>query len=263
MPDWPLVAVQVVNYRTRRYLERCVDTVVSDLEGSSMAFEINLLDNASGEDLDDLAARVPNCRAFTAPTNLGFGGGHNLLAAKTGARYLLILNPDVEFLFPDTVRRLLLPVAGADRVKASGPKLLTAAGQAQPYDHGRLHGLRAEVALKGGHSYWRPTGTRQEVAWVSGAAMLVERAEFVALGGFDENLFLYKEDEDLCLRLREAGGQVLYEPAAAIRHVGSVVANQQPELAVASSYYFSKHFDHQRSRRAYAAVHRSLAYVRL
>jgi hypothetical protein len=44
MPDWPLVAVQVVNYRTRRYLERCVDTVVSDLEGSSMAFEINLLD---------------------------------------------------------------------------------------------------------------------------------------------------------------------------------------------------------------------------
>ena len=183
-----------------------------------MAFEINLLDNASGEDLDDLAVRVPNCRTFTAPTNLGFGGGHNLLAAETDAQYLLILNPDVEFLFPDTVRRLLLPVAGADRVKAVGPKLLTAAGQAQPYDHGRLHGLRAEIALKGGHSYWRQTGTRQEVAWVSGAAMLVERATFVGLGGFDEKLFLYKEDEDLCLRVREVGGQVIYEPAAAIRH---------------------------------------------
>jgi len=45
MADCPLIAVQVVNYRTRRYLERCVDTVVSDLEGSSMAFEINLLDD--------------------------------------------------------------------------------------------------------------------------------------------------------------------------------------------------------------------------
>jgi hypothetical protein len=45
MPDWPLVAVQVVNYRTRRYLERCVETVVADLEGSSMAVEINLLDD--------------------------------------------------------------------------------------------------------------------------------------------------------------------------------------------------------------------------
>ena len=90
-----------------------------------------------------------------------------------------------------------------------------------------------------------------------------ERAEFVALGGFDENLFLYKEDEDLCLRLRGAGGRVIYEPAAAIRHHGSVVADQHPELAVASSYYFSKHFADQRSRRAFAAVHRSLAYVRL
>ena len=74
-----------------------------------MAFEINLLDNASGEDLDDLAVRVPNCRTFTAPTNLGFGGGHNLLAAETDAQYLFILNPDVEFLFPDTVRRLVAP----------------------------------------------------------------------------------------------------------------------------------------------------------
>ncbi len=93
--------------------------------------------------------------------------------------------------------------------------------------------------------------------------MLIERGEFVALGGFDEKLFLYKEDEDLCLRLRNAGGQVVYEPAATIRHHGSVVANQHQELAVASKYYFSKHFQGQRSRRAFAAVHQSLAYVRL
>ena len=263
MADCSSIAVQVVNYRTRRYLERCVDTVVSDLEGSSIPFEINLLDNASGEDLEDLAARVPNCRAFTSATNLGFGGGHNLLAGKTEAKYLLILNPDIEFVFPDTVRRLLLLVAGAGLVKAAGPKLLTDAGQAQPYDHGRLHGLRAEIALRGGHSYWRQTSTRQEVAWVSGAAMLVERAEFVAIGGFDEKLFLYKEDEDLCLRLRAAGGQVVYEPAAVIRHHGSVVADTPQEIAVAVEYYVAKHFEGQRLRRAFAAVHQSLAYVRL
>ena len=263
MSDCALVAVQVVNYRTRRYLERCVDTAVSDLQGSSMAFEINLLDNASGESLGEVAARVPNCRAFASATNLGFGGGHNLLAGNTDAQYLLILNPDVEFLFPDTVRRLLDPVASVDRVKAAGPKLITIDGSAQPYDHGRLRGLRAEIALKGGHSYWRQTATRQEVAWVSGAAMLVERAAFVAVGGFDEKLFLYKEDEDLCLRLRTAVGHVIYEPAAVVRHHGSVVADQHRELAVASNYYFSKHFQHQQTRRAYAALHRSLAYVRL
>jgi N-acetylglucosaminyl-diphospho-decaprenol L-rhamnosyltransferase len=240
-----------------------VDTVVSDLERSSMAFEINLLDNASGEDLEDLAARVPNCRAFTASTNLGFGGGHNFLAGKTEAPYLLILNPDVEFLFGETVARLLGPVMSIERVKAAGPKLLTADGRAQPYDHGRLRGLRAEVALHGGHSYWRETDTCQEVAWVSGAVMAVERAAYVTVGGFDEGLFLYKEDEDLCMRLRRAGWQVVYEPAAAFRHLGSVVADQRRELALASSYFFAKHYENRRSRRAFAAAHRCLAYLRL
>jgi hypothetical protein len=49
MPDSPLIAMQVVNYRTRRYLERCVETVVSDLAGSSMAFEINLLGHLAAD----------------------------------------------------------------------------------------------------------------------------------------------------------------------------------------------------------------------
>jgi hypothetical protein len=257
------VAVQIVNYRTRRYLERCVDTVVSDLETSSLEYEINLLDNASGEDLDDLAERVPHCRAFTAPVNRGFGAGHNFLAGQTGAPYLLILNPDVEFLFPGTVRSLLLPVASVERVMVAGAKLLSVDGRAQPYDHGRLHGARAEIALKGGHSYWRATDTRQEVAWVSGAAMLVERAAFIELDGFDEQLFLYKEDEDLCLRVRRAGWQVIYEPAAAVRHYGSVVTDHHRELATASSYFFAKHHQGQRSRAAFAAAHQGLAYLRL
>ena len=84
-----------------------------------------------------------------------------------------------------------------------------------------------------------------------------------AVRGFDEELFLYKEDEDLCMRLRRAGWQVIYEPAAVVRHLGSVVADQRRELAVASSYFFAKHFDNQRSRRAFAVAHRCLAYLRL
>ena len=65
MADSPLVAVQVVTYRTRRWLERCVDTVVSDLGGSSMEGRLNLL---------DLLER------------------HDVAAGKTDAQYLLILS---------------------------------------------------------------------------------------------------------------------------------------------------------------------------
>jgi N-acetylglucosaminyl-diphospho-decaprenol L-rhamnosyltransferase len=257
------LAIQVVNYRTRQHLERCLASVVSDLRGDPVRWEVNLLDNASGEDLTDLAARFPGCRAFSAPRNLGFGGGHNLLAGETDAPYLLILNPDIELVAPGTVARLLALVEHGDRVVAAGPKLLTSDGTPQPYDHGRLHGLRAAIALQGGHSYWRATDVRQEVAWVSGAAMLLRHSAFAALGGFDEKLFLYKEDEDLCLRLRQAGGAVVYEPGVAMRHVGAVVADRHHELRGASSYFFAKHYAGRPGRRAFAAAHRTLAYLRL
>jgi N-acetylglucosaminyl-diphospho-decaprenol L-rhamnosyltransferase len=263
MPDGTELAIQIVNYRTRRYLERCVETVVSNLDGGAVRYEINLLDNASGEDLGDLAGRWGNCRAFTAPSNLGFGGGHNLLARHTEAPYLLILNPDIELLEPDSIERLLALVAGDDRVVAAGPKLVLLDGSAQPYDHGRLNGLRAQVALRGGHSYWRATGVRQAVAWVSGAAMMVQRDAFAAVGGFDEKLFLYKEDEDLCLRLREAGGLVIYEPGVTMRHHGGVVADRHTELPAATGYFFAKHYAHQRVRKAFGAAHQTLAYLRL
>jgi GT2 family glycosyltransferase len=123
--------------------------------------------------------------------------------------------------------------------------------------------VRAAIALRGGHSYWRETNTFQTVAWVSGAAMMIERAAFTDLGGFDERLFLYKEDEDLCLRLRAAGGSVIYDPMVTIRHQGSVVADRHGELNAASSYFFAKHYAHQPWRKAFGALHQTLAYLRL
>ena len=261
MRDSRVVAIQVVNYRTRSYLERCVATVVADVERSGLDYELNLLDNDYGEDLEEFSSRYDRCRTFAARSNLGFGGGHNLLAAKTAASHLLILNPDVEFLAPDTARRLVDAATGD--VKAAGPKLITDAGDAQPYDHGRLHGLRAQIALRGGHSYWKASDTPQDVAWVSGAVLAVQRDAFSRVGGFDERLFLYKEDEDLCLRLRRDGGRVAYDPTVVVRHHGSVVADRADALARASSYFFSKHFANRRSQKLYAAAHQWLAYIHL
>ena len=257
------LAIQVVNYRTRSYLERCLATVVADVERSGLDYELNLLDNDSGEDLGDFAQRYERCRTAASPSNLGFGGGHNLLAAKTDAQHLLILNPDIEFLVPDTAKRLLATVSGNSDISVAGPRLVTETGASQPYDHGRLHGLRAQIALRGGHSYWKATGDRQTVAWVSGAVMLIEHHAFESVGGFDEQLFLYKEDEDLCLRVREAGGQVVYEPGVVVRHHGSVVADRADALGNASSYYFAKHFANRPSQKVFAAAHQWLAYIRL
>lgn len=257
------LAVQIVNYRTLALLERCLASVAADLGSGDLSYEMNLLENASGEDLGPLSRRFEHCHLLLAPRNLGFGGGHNLLAQRTDASHLLILNPDVELVNPGSARGLLDVLLADPEVKVVGPKLLTADGRPQPYDHGRLRGVRAQISLRGGHSYWRATATAQDVAWVSGAAMLIERETFTALGGFDERFFLYKEDEDLCLRIRRAGGTIRYQPSVVVRHVGSVVAGRGEELDRATRLFFEKHFPHRRTRRAFAAVHRALPYVRL
>jgi N-acetylglucosaminyl-diphospho-decaprenol L-rhamnosyltransferase len=254
------LAVQVVNYKTRAYLERCIASVLRDLEPSGLEYEIHLLDNASG---DDLSAFEDRCSVHVADRNLGFGAGHNLLASMTGARHLLILNPDVEFIAADTARRLGACVEEPG-VTAAGPKLVTGEGVAQQWDHGLLHGVRAQISYRAGASYWRDTTVRQDdVAWVSGASMIVEHAAFEAIGGFDEQFFLYKEDEDLCLRLREAGGRVVYEPSIVVRHTGSVVADRSEELGRAIDYFVSKHFPNRRAQRAYSTAHRLLPYLRI
>ena len=259
----PTVAVQVVNYRTRRYLERCLSSVAPDLERSGLDYELNLLENASGERLDDLADAYPRARAFEAPRNLGFGAGQNLLASKTDARYLLVLNPDVEFLADSTAQRLLATLTGSPGIAAVGPKLVDLDGRGQRYDHGRLHGVRAQLALRGGNSHWRETGSRQEVAWVSGAVMMLDHEAFAAAGGFDEKLFLYKEEEDLCLRLRQSGHRIVYDPGVVVAHLGSVVARRSEELERSKRYFVAKHFAGSRSQPLFDAVHRGLGYLRL
>ena len=71
------VAVQVVNYRTRRHLQVCLEAVLADLAGSGLEHRVLVLDNASGDDLSDLARAHPEVAFETAERNLGFGAGHN------------------------------------------------------------------------------------------------------------------------------------------------------------------------------------------
>jgi GT2 family glycosyltransferase len=80
--------------------------------------------------------------------------------------------------------------------------------------------------------------------WVSGACMLVRRDAFAAVGGFDEDFFLYCEDTDLCRRLRDAGHDIRYEPGAGVRHVGGASSDTGQTRAIAA-----------RSRVRYARKH--------
>jgi hypothetical protein len=78
--------------------------------------------------------------------------------------------------------------------------------------------------------------------------MLISKEWFDKVGGFDDHFFLYKEENDLCLRIREIGGCVIYDPTVNVFHHSSVVAKKSEHMRASVDYYFEKHY---RNRRTY------------
>jgi GT2 family glycosyltransferase len=177
-----VISVVVVNYRSAEEVEG----FVASLSTSEIApHEVIVVDNASG---DDSVARLSGRDDITlvaSPINTGFGGGCNLGAAAATGDLIFLSNPDVR-LRPGTLTALLRALRDDPRVAIACPDLL---GEAD--------------ASYVGKRYDEP------VASMAGAAMLIDRAAFTALGGFDDHIFLYSEDADLCYRTWLSGRGVV------------------------------------------------------
>jgi GT2 family glycosyltransferase len=126
--------------------------------------------------------------------NLGFGRGHNANAARGDAPFIFVLNQDC-ILEPAALVRLL-NIAAADDAKVAAWEL-----RQIPFEHPKGYD---PVTL--------------DVPWVSGAAVLLRRTAFAAVGGFEPRIFMYGEDVDLSWRLRAKGWRLTYQPRCAIVH---------------------------------------------
>lgn len=219
--------IQIVNYKTKQYLIDCIASMREELEQADFSYSFAILDNASGDDLSDIPERFPwlkNTEIIQGDKNLGFGAGHNVLAKRGDAKYLLILNPDIQFIESDTINRLLRAIKETHS-KIVGPRLITQDGVTQAWDHGGWHATAYWLGtLLGKRSTNAATGDRC-ASWISGAFLLIKKSVFDLLGGFDEEYFLHYEDLDLCDRIRDVGGKILYIPSVRVTHIAGVITN--------------------------------------
>jgi N-acetylglucosaminyl-diphospho-decaprenol L-rhamnosyltransferase len=228
----------IVAFRSRDELPGCLDSVQA--EGLTDA-QIVVVDNASPDDSGKVArAHRSKPRLIASETNLGFGGGCNLGAKSSDAEALFFPNPDAR-LEPGVARKLVAALEADPAVAVIGPRVIDPTGESRASSAGAEPSIRSSlghflllaripwigrlfppVYLTHGLTPCRPD-------WVSGAAMLVRRDRFDAIGGFDERIHMYMEDVDLCRRLRESGWQVAYEPDAVVEHVmGHSQSTDQP-----------------------------------
>lgn len=148
----------------------------------------------------------------------GFGANHNRALAGAAEPFVCVLNPDVELIDSDPFAAMM-QTAAQPGIGCAYPLQLDALGRQQ--DSGRE--LPTPLAL------WRRRvwGRRESrVDWVNAACLVLPQPVWQSLGGFDEGYFMYCEDVDLCLRLRQAGWALLRSPAQVI-HAGQRASHRR------------------------------------
>lgn len=194
---------------------------------------IVLIDNGS-TDVASVAAAADRAgaRLVRNPANRGFGTACNQGAALAGTEFLLFLNPDAR-LCPGSIGALEAAADAAGSAVAFNPAISAPGGK--PWFKHRSVLLPRAAWLKRG----QPDGDR-EVPVLSGAALFVRRHAFAATGGFDENIFLYHEDDDLSLRLAAGQGALRFVGAARVVHAGGRSSARSPEVAALKGWHMGR-----------------------
>jgi GT2 family glycosyltransferase len=254
----PLVSICIVNWNTRDLLDACVASIAKH---TTLPHEVIVVDNASADgSVAMLRERHPHVRAIASEENLGFVLGNNLAGREARGEHLLLLNPDTA-LASDVVGGLVRVLESDPAIGIAGPKLLNADGTVQPTCAALLptpwnefttmlflHRVAPRLFPDRELSAWDHMDDR-DVESISGACMLMRRSLWESLGGFDEAVFMYAEDLDVCRRVAARGLRLRYVATESVFHYEGSASSQRKESFFSllsqmssNSWYFRKHF---------------------
>jgi GT2 family glycosyltransferase len=225
MNDYPSVAVVILNWNGKNFLEQFLPSVsASDYPN----LRIYVADNASTDNsIAFVRENFPRLEIIQNSGNVGFAEGYNQALAGIRADYYVLLNQDVAV--EENWLRPIVRLMESDRmIGACQPKMLSwkqedhfeyagAAGGwldrwGYPFCRGRIFGT---VEQDNGQ-YDAP----ERVFWASGAALFIRAELYHEAGGLDPYFFAHMEEIDLCWRLQRLGYQIWCCPESVVHHVG-------------------------------------------
>ena len=263
------ISVIIVNHNAAQFVRAAIASLAA---ATARSFETIVMDNSDSPS-DDCGADI-----YRTVENRGFGTACNQGAALASGELLLFLNPDSE-LQPgalDAACRLLEETKDAGLV---GLRTLLPDGS---FESGCLRGFPTPARatayylgleklfpknhLCGGyHMTWLDRTKNHEVDSVSGSFMLLRRALFAELGGFDEDYFMYGEDMDLCWRVKEKGLRIFYcADGFMLHHHGKCGRNPRQTAAFydAMTLFYEKHYRSRYPAVIYAAVRAAVSLMK-
>jgi len=238
------VSVIIVNYNTPDLVINCLSSLEKNFQ---VPFEVIIVDNGCEKRMDsEKLSEFPNVRYFFLESNRGFGAGNNFGASKSTGDILWLLNSDtlvpdrsinqaIDFLEKNSSIGILSPLLFNDRDLKVFQTDMYASFQT----------LKSLIARK-----IRPLLDSKkeffETDLVVGASMLIRQELFQKLGGFDEKIFMFFEDDDLCYRVRQQGYSVgIYNRAKIIHLQGRSIQKNSSRKRMyyqSQDYFWSKHY---------------------
>ncbi|MCX6762753.1 MAG: glycosyltransferase family 2 protein [Candidatus Moranbacteria bacterium] len=243
------LTIQIVNFRSRHYLQRCLFSICENLPIGIEA-EVLIMNNEKEllKEVEGIAKDNLNLRVIEVGKNIGFGSAHNVGFRESLGKYILFLNPDAK-IASNALDKMLTVFAEDEKIGIVGPLLVDSAGKVQPDCFGahrtplstiknKIFKRREKQSLAGEKVF--------KTDWVSGGSMMIRRDVFEKMKGFDENFFMYFEDVDLCLRAKKRGSKIMVIPSALVFHEsGRSFASEREKKKhyyISQDYYFRKHF---------------------
>jgi GT2 family glycosyltransferase len=244
----PDLTVVILNYNAADHVRRCLASLSTGCDG--LVFETIVVDNASPQHgIEGAVAAFPGVRLIKRRRNGGFSAGINtgLRAARTDS--ILILNPDTTLAQGAAVAMLGFLRENRD-IGVLGPRVLNEDGSLQLSCRRfptfaaaafNRNSLLTRLLPRNRYSSaylmsdWDHTAV-SDVDWLSGAAMMLNRAALNRVGMFDERYFFEIEDVDLCRRMHDAGFRVVYFPHAEVTHRIGASSRTLPNRVILSRH---------------------------
>lgn len=249
------LAVIIVSTNEGKWLSACLTTVFA--QAGDISLDVVVTDNDSTDGTAELVEReFPQARVVWSE-NRGFSHGNNRALMTCDARYVLFLNPDTEIV-DGTFADLVAALDARPTVGLVGVRHLTGDGEVFPTIR-RFPNVRRSFgqALFAERFPVRPAWSCErelderiydrevECDWTTGAFMVARREALESAGFLDERFFIYSEETDLCLRIKESGWSIRHLPSMTIiHHAGKAGMNPKMEAqnAYARMQYAHKHF---------------------
>jgi N-acetylglucosaminyl-diphospho-decaprenol L-rhamnosyltransferase len=223
-----MLTVVTVTYSPGSHLHRFLATLS---HATDRPVTVVMADNGSTDGSPEAAlGEFPNTRLLQTGANLGYGGAVNRAAAELGPEtdFFIVANPDVQW-GPESIDLLIEAAGRWPRAGTLGPLVRDPDGSVYPSARhlpsiirGGMHAVIGPIWRNNpwtvAYRQERLEPTERPVGWLSGSCLLVRKAAFDEVRGFDERYFMYMEDVDLGDRMGRAGWQNVYVPSAEILH---------------------------------------------